>query len=204
MNVSTALHWLNAAPRSPLDREVLRHLVDRKAIAEHAPHGDTHLTFGERLADRVARFGGSWTFILIFAGFLLAWAAANSLLLRPPFDPYPYIFLNLMLSMLAAIQAPIIMMSQNRQAAKDRAQADSDYAVNLKAELEVMGLHEKIDALRVEHLGSWSRPSRNRSPCCASWWRAAADTPLSPGFDRLGAFPREVRRCPVVSSSAPP
>ncbi len=154
MNVTPVHRWLKKAAdlRSPVGQEVLRHLIDREAIAEHAPHGEQPLTFGERLADRVARFGGSWTFILIFAACLLAWSFTNSVVLRHPFDPYPYIFLNLMLSMLAAIQAPVIMMSQNRQATKDRAQADSDYAVNLKAELEVMGLHEKLDAMRVEHL----------------------------------------------------
>ena len=110
-------------------------------------------TFGERLADRVAEFGGSWTFIMIFGAFLFGWALLNSEVLGArAFDPYPYIFLNLMLSMLAAIQAPIIMMSQNRQAAKDRLQASHDYEVNLKAEIEIMALHEKMDELRQKDL----------------------------------------------------
>ncbi|MDR4306172.1 DUF1003 domain-containing protein [Chelatococcus sambhunathii] len=112
------------------------------------------MTFGERLADRVASFGGSWTFIIIFCLFLVLWAAANVWLLTRPFDPYPFIFLNLMLSMLAALQAPVIMMSQNRQSAKDRRNAELDYEVNLKAEIEIMALHEKLDALRTEHLAA--------------------------------------------------
>jgi uncharacterized membrane protein len=107
-------------------------------------------TFGEHVADGVARFGGSWYFIFAFASFLLVWVAANTLLLlgRPePFDPYPFILLNLFLSMLAAIQAPVIMMSQNRQDTKDRVRSELDYQVNLKAELEIMELHEKFDRL---------------------------------------------------------
>ncbi len=106
------------------------------------------LSFGERLSDRIADIGGSWGFICSFGGFLLLWIVANSLaLLRHPFDPYPFILLNLVLSCLAAIQAPIIMMSQNRQEAKDRLRSENDYRVNLKAELEIRHLHEKIDHL---------------------------------------------------------
>lgn len=110
------------------------------------------LSFGDRLADRVAEFGGSWRFIILFGLFLVLWAGLNVLLARQAFDPYPFIFLNLMLSMLAAIQAPVIMMSQNRQAAKDRLNAAHDYEVNLKAELEIMALHEKLDAMRTRQL----------------------------------------------------
>lgn len=109
------------------------------------------MTLGQRVADKVAAFGGSWPFIFIFGGFLIVWVILNSVILiryHDSFDPYPYILLNLFLSMLAAIQAPVIMMSQNRQVAKDRMQADNDYAVNLKAELEILQLHEKIDDLR--------------------------------------------------------
>lgn len=112
---------------------------------------DASLTFGQRLADKVAAFGGSWTFIIIFVGILLSWVALNSVVLakqHDAFDPYPYILLNLVLSMLAAIQAPVIMMSQNRQAAKDRLDAAHDYEVNMKAELEISALHSKLDALR--------------------------------------------------------
>ncbi|PYQ23854.1 MAG: hypothetical protein DMF81_07385 [Acidobacteria bacterium] len=113
-------------------------------------------TFGERVADSVAKFGGSWSFIFSFAGVLLSWIAVNAILLRNvgngPFDPYPFILLNLFLSMLAAIQAPVIMMSQNRQDAKDRIRSELDYQVNLKAELEIMQLHEKFDRLQQELL----------------------------------------------------
>jgi uncharacterized membrane protein len=109
-------------------------------------------TFWERLADKVAEIGGSWAFIGGFGVFLLVWAGLNVLILGrylgKPFDPYPFIFLNLLLSMLAAIQAPVIMMSQNRAAAKDRLQAEHDYMVNLRAELEIMRLHDKLDELR--------------------------------------------------------
>lgn len=103
-------------------------------------------TVGERLADSIARVGGSWGFIISFLVFLAVWAVINTIVLTTrAFDPYPFVFLNLILSMLAAIQAPIIMMSQNRQAERDRFEAAKDYEVNLKAELEVLSLHEKID-----------------------------------------------------------
>ena len=109
-------------------------------------------TFWERLADHVAAVGGSWAFIGGFFVLLLIWTGVNVLILGrfvgKPFDPYPFIFLNLLLSMLAAIQAPVIMMSQNRAAAKDRLQAEHDYMVNLRAELEIMRLHDKLDELR--------------------------------------------------------
>ena len=110
---------------------------------------DEQMTLGQRIADLVARFGGSWTFIICFGAFLVAWAAINTtLVLSKPPDPYPYIFLNLILSCIAALQAPVIMMSQNRQATKDRLQADQDYQVNLKAEFAVQQLHRKLDELR--------------------------------------------------------
>jgi uncharacterized membrane protein len=110
---------------------------------------DERMTFGERVADGVARFGGSWTFIICFGVFLVLWMGLNSALLlaRPP-DPYPFIFLNLILSCIAALQAPIIMMSQNRQASKDRVAADQDFQVNIKAEFAIQQLHRKIDDLR--------------------------------------------------------
>jgi len=113
------------------------------------------LTVGERMADKVAAFGGSWTFIIIFGAVLAVWIAVNTaVLLWRPFDPYPFIFLNLILSCLAAIQAPIIMMSQNRQETKDRIRAEHDYQVNLKAEIEIRQLHIKLDQL-MNH--SWQR-----------------------------------------------
>lgn len=111
---------------------------------------DEQRTLGERLSDRVAAVGGSWTFIMLFGAVLVMWMILNSQMLtrmRLVFDPYPYIFLNILLSTLAAIQAPVIMMSQNRQADKDRLAAAHDYEVNLKAELEILQLHEKIDEL---------------------------------------------------------
>jgi uncharacterized membrane protein len=109
---------------------------------------DERLTFGERLADKVAAIGGSWGFIVGSGLFLIAWAVLNTVVLvRHAFDPFPFIFLNLMLSMLAALQAPIIMMSQNRQAAKDRLEARLDYETNLRSEAEIAALHEKIDLL---------------------------------------------------------
>lgn len=108
-------------------------------------------TMGERLSDRIAAFGGSWTFVTLFLLFIVGWALLNTDILAPrkaAFDPYPYVFLNLMLSMVAALQAPIIMMTQNRLATRDRLDAQNDYEVNFKAELEVRALHEKLDLLR--------------------------------------------------------
>jgi uncharacterized membrane protein len=125
---------------------IRRTLVSRRV---HAAGDDR--TFGERVADAVAAFGGSWTFIFLFAFVIGGWVILNSYILYragETFDPYPYILLNLFLSMLAAVQAPVILMSQNRQAAKDRLTAEHDYEVNLKAELEVRLLHEKLDELR--------------------------------------------------------
>lgn len=136
-----------------------------QAIAKRAPSsrdaadmGDAQASTGDRLADKVAAVGGSWGFIIVFALVLFGWMLLNSEVLERwgmAFDPYPFIFLNLMLSTLAAVQAPIIMMSQNRQAAKDRLTASVDYEINLRAELEIMRLHHKIDALveKVEGLG---------------------------------------------------
>lgn len=112
-------------------------------------------TYGERLADRVAEVGGSWGFIIAFGVILLGWMVLNTDILGHwgmAFDPYPYIFLNLMLSMLAAVQAPIILMSQNRQADKDRVAASLDFEVNLRAELEILRLHEKLDRKVVDRL----------------------------------------------------
>lgn len=113
---------------------------------------DAKLSVGQRLADKVAQFGGSWTFIIFFAFILAMWVGINMIWVARAFDPYPFIFLNLVLSMLAAVQAPIIMMSQNRQAARDRLDAEHDYEVNLKAEIEIMALHEKLDQMRSNEL----------------------------------------------------
>jgi uncharacterized membrane protein len=138
---------------SELDAEVVRSLREQEALSEDVNEQfDSQLTYGDRLADRVAEFGGSWRFIITFAVILVAWLAINSIaLVSRPFDPYPYILLNLVLSCLAAIQAPVIMMSQNRLEAKDRLRAQHDYQVNLKAELEIRQLHWKIDQLLTHH-----------------------------------------------------
>lgn len=146
--------WLGKAweHATAAERAVLTQLHRRERTSRQ-PVDDDDRSFGERVADGVARFGGSWMFIGGFMLFLACWVIANVWLLRArPFDPYPFIFLNLLLSMLAALQAPVIMMSQNRQAARDRDAAEHDYAVNLKAELEIMALHDKLDQLRVEQL----------------------------------------------------
>jgi uncharacterized membrane protein len=145
---------LGGEAQSDSERKVLKHMTERtvvsRDVSKDSPVGKT---FGEWLADRVAEFGGSWTFISIFVVVLVVWALINTVvLITGAFDPYPFIFLNLLLSMLAALQAPIIMMAQNRQSAKDRAAALHDYEVNLKAELEIMALHEKIDHLQSELL----------------------------------------------------
>jgi uncharacterized membrane protein len=137
------------------EKHVAHHITERTPISTNVIQDySEQLTFGQKMADSVASFGGSWAFIIIFMIVLFAWIVLNSFILiklrNGSFDPYPYIFLNLILSMLAAIQAPIIMMSQNRQAYKDRLSAEHDYEVNLKAELEIIALHEKIDSLRQE------------------------------------------------------
>ena len=134
------------------EKRIINHYSQRLPISHNTNEEfETKLTYGQKLADKVAAFGGSWTFIIIFGSVLLAWVLLNSLLLariNGSFDTYPYILLNLFLSMLAAVQAPIILMSQNRQSVKDRFDAAHDYEVNLKSELEILGLHEKVDELR--------------------------------------------------------
>jgi uncharacterized membrane protein len=133
---------------STLEDTVLNSLKNRNTLVDKIEEADTSPTPGQRLADRVASFGGSWTFILSFAAFLFTWIAVNVFFLKTkPFDPYPFILLNLILSTVAALQAPIIMMSQNRQEEKDRDRAKKDYMINLKSELEIRMLHEKIDHL---------------------------------------------------------
>lgn len=135
---------------SETQRRAIMHIAQKRHVSRNASQRyDDGMTFGERLSDNVAKWGGSWWFVSGFGLFLILWAGLNSWLLvgDARFDPYPFIFLNLILSMIAAIQAPIIMMSQNRQAAKDRIEAQLDYEVNLKAELEIMALHDKHDRL---------------------------------------------------------
>ncbi len=130
-----------------LEKEVVDSIVDDSLISENQEDVyEKNLTFGDRMADKVADFGGSWAFIITFSLVLMGWVAVNSwVLLAHPFDPYPFILLNLMLSCLAAFQAPIIMMSQGRKEDRDRLRAENDYQVNLKAELEIRQLREKID-----------------------------------------------------------
>jgi uncharacterized membrane protein len=141
---------------SLLESEVVKSMTEHDLLSRDINTDfEDQLTFGQRLADRVAEFGGSWNFIVCFAAVMLLWIGANSMaFIWRPFDPYPFILLNLALSCLAAIQAPIIMMSQNRQEAKDRLRGEQDYRVNLKAELEIRHLNEKLDHLVVHQ---WQR-----------------------------------------------
>lgn len=135
---------------SPHERKMVLKIVDRVGVTRNVNVAyDEVQSFGDRLADRVAEVGGSWAFVISFGLVLATWAVLNVLLLpvHDRFDPYPFIFLNLLLSMLAAVQAPIIMMSQNRASDRDRIDAQLDYEVNLRAELEVAQLHEKVDHL---------------------------------------------------------
>src|SRR5439155_207769 len=132
-----------------LDHEVIESLREHEVLSENIEKQfERKLTFGERLSDKIAEFGGSWKFIITFGSVIVVWVVLNALLLLDRgFDPYPFILLNLILSCLAALQAPVIMMSQNRAEARDRLRAENDYKVNLKAELEIRHLHEKIDHL---------------------------------------------------------
>lgn len=134
-----------------IDNDVLRAIENNSFLSENIQDlPETNITFGQKVADKVADFGGSWTFIIFFFSFILIWMIINIwVLATKPFDPYPFILLNLILSCLAAIQAPIIMMSQNRQEQKDRQRSEHDYKINLKAELEIKLLHEKMDHILI-------------------------------------------------------
>jgi uncharacterized membrane protein len=144
------------AEADSIESVVAKSIAEQEMVSRNVNEEfDVKATLGQRLADRMASFGGSWTFIIIFMTVLIVWIAINTVaLLSKPFDPYPYILLNLVLSCLAAIQAPVILMSQNRQEEKDRVRADHDYRVNLKAEFEIRSLHEKIDHMLVHQ---WQR-----------------------------------------------
>lgn len=134
-----------------LEREVLDKLKNHELVSDQAACTVDRYTLGERIADKVADFGGSWKFIILFTTFIAVWIVINLVaLFSENFDPYPFILLNLMLSCLAALQAPVIMMSQNRAEAKDRQRAIDDYKVNLKSEIEIQTLHEKIDHLIID------------------------------------------------------
>lgn len=139
---------------TPIQKSVIDLVATETPSKEHPALASDDRTFWERLADRVAAVGGSWGFIFGFGVVLFGWMLINNAMAKGAFDPYPYIFLNLMLSMLAAIQAPVIMMSQNRAAQKDRQAAEHDYIVNLRSELELMRLHDKLDAVRERELES--------------------------------------------------
>ncbi|NOS55446.1 MAG: DUF1003 domain-containing protein [Cyclobacteriaceae bacterium] len=139
---------LEVGTLSQLEKEVLEALHKNKLISGDVDETiDETLTYGQRLADKIASFGGSWTFIIFFFCILFCWIGLNLYFFSRPFDPFPFILLNLILSCLAALQAPVIMMSQNRQEEKDRERSKHDYQVNLKAELEIRMLHEKMDHL---------------------------------------------------------
>lgn len=138
---------------SELDAEVARSIAEEQTIADNVEADyDSHRSFGDRASDAIASFGGSWSFLILFAGFLGVWMLWNSAQDGGGFDPYPFILLNLILSTIAAVQAPIIMMSQSRQEQKDRMRARNDYQVNLKAELEIRHLHDKLDHLHQRQL----------------------------------------------------
>lgn len=134
-----------------IDKDVMNAIQTNSILSENVQQElDSRLTFGQRLADRIASFGGSWSFIIVFFSFIVIWMIINILFLASqPFDPYPFILLNLILSCLAAIQAPVIMMSQNRQEQKDRQRSEHDYKINLKAELEIQLLNEKMDHILI-------------------------------------------------------
>lgn len=155
---------LSEHERRSLNR-IARRIQASNTDPNNNPLAEEGITFGERLADRVAEFGGSWKFISLFAFFLIGWAVLNTELLRAgAFDPYPYVFLNLILSMLAALQAPIIMMSQNRQAARDRITMIRDFEVNLKAESSITELHKRIDHLTWQMLSDFDQIKRRLPP----------------------------------------
>ena len=133
---------------SDLEKNVINSMSEDKSFVSKMSDETETRTFGQRIADKVADFGGSWTFIIFFLSFIVVWILSNVIFLfNKGFDPYPFILLNLILSCIAALQAPIIMMSQNRQEEKDRERAKKDYMINLKSELEIRMLHEKLDHL---------------------------------------------------------
>ena len=147
---------LDEGELKPHERAVIERCVRRLAVSRDVNLDvEKTATFGQRLADRVAEVGGSWGFIIAFGLFIFIWCSVNTIILAShAFDAYPFIFLNLTLSMLAAVQAPVILMSQNRAAARDRLVATHDYEVNLKAEIEIAALHEKLDQIRSQELAT--------------------------------------------------
>lgn len=140
----------------PREKAVIERAVKRLAVSRNINLDyEGEATFGQRLADRVAAIGGSWTFLVGFGVVMAVWVVLNAIVLASDaFDPYPFVFLNLMLSLLAAVQAPVILMAQNRQALRDRLAAAHDYEVNLKAEIEIAALHDKLDQIRTNELAT--------------------------------------------------
>lgn len=134
---------------SKSEQEILYSIGSNDVLSRPPEEDDSAITFGQRMADKIARFGGSWKFIISFGVVCMIWMSINILSLKA-FDPYPFILLNLVLSCVAALQAPLIMMSQNRKEEKDRRRSENDYKINLKAELEIQQLHEKIDILLIK------------------------------------------------------
>ena len=152
-NLAKALLGQNYSDLSSGEKKVIESIAESTAVAENVNETfHETLTFGQVVADKIAAFGGSWTFIGLFFAFIVTWMLVNTywLIGGVAFDPYPFILLNLGLSSLAAFQAPIIMMSQNRQASKDRLEQKATFEINLKLELELMRLHEKFDVLQEE------------------------------------------------------
>lgn len=148
---------------SHLEKKVLNSITKKSIISDNIEEEKQVLTMGQRIADNVASFGGSWTFIISFGVFIIIWISGNVYwLFNRGFDPYPFILLNLILSCLAALQAPVIMMSQNRQEEKDRERSKNDYMVNLKSELEIRTLHEKIDHLIIHEQREFLEMSRTQ------------------------------------------
>jgi uncharacterized membrane protein len=191
-DVTSAMH--RASRWEALSREERAAVTEALRHARVARNADSEFlstrTFGERLADRIASFGGSWTFILLFFGVLIAWTVLNTVVLARrdrAFDPYPYVFLNLVLSTLAALQAPVIMMSQRRQTVRDRVAAQTDYEVNLKAELEIRALHEKLDTLRE---AQWSELVRMQQEQIGLLQRLLETPPGAPSPARSDATER--------------
>ena len=161
-NLAKALLGIPYNELSKTEQSVIESIAESETIVENVNlKFHEQLSLGQRLADKISAFGGSWTFIIIFLSILISWMLVNSLYLvspKEPFDPFPYILLNLVLSTIAALQAPVIMMSQNRQTAKDRLDITENYKVSLKTDLEIIRLHQKIDEL-TEMLSKQCRPS---------------------------------------------
>ena len=155
-NLAKQLLEMDEGELKPHERSVIERCVRRLAVSRNINVDmETNSTFGQRLADKVASVGGSWGFIIAFGCVLFGWMIFNTaLLMSHAFDPYPYILLNLLLSTLASVQAPIILMSQNRAATRDRLVANHDYEVNLKAEIEIAALHDKLDQIRSQELAT--------------------------------------------------